>query len=128
MNESDQLQFTKIHDSLVSTGNHGYYTTVFIVGRIKIAPLFEDNPFEIKISKIAPELLKDKINFIILDSISYSITYNKYKVEKTLRGAFDKKLHDENIQLLISKIRSFNDSISISTLKNIDYLLEVNSY
>jgi hypothetical protein len=130
--EAEELSNKTIHDSLAATGTHGYYTTTFIIGRLKTMPIPQNSlPFETKVLKIAPELLEKSINFQILDFANYKIAYtNNSKKQAILKGVFNQKLENEKIQVVISKSDFFSHSTpsTIESFKMINYLLKVHSY
>jgi hypothetical protein len=120
----------RIHDSLSAAGQHGYYVTFYIVGRLKTKRI-EDVPVDITILKMAPEMMEEKIAFHFLDSIHYEIAFLKNEKETHVEGLFDKKTEDLDVSLVISKKESLSNSLQpevYSSIKNIDYVFKVHDY
>jgi len=126
--EQEKASDKHLHDSLVTTGTHGYYITYYIIGRLKMHQMDDiAMPFKIKVMSIDPELLEKNISFRILDADRYELKFEDDDKYEPTKGDFGIELKTKKTNALISKSDSLGLQ-SIDVLKRIDYSFKVHSY
>lgn len=98
--EQDAIAIAQITDSLSAVGEHGYYVAQFLIGRYKNSRI-EKTTFEVSVKRIDKRLLDHPIQFRILDTLSYQLSYSLDEREIVLVGGFDQVLDAEVLSIKV---------------------------
>jgi hypothetical protein len=123
----NRLKNKQIHDSMMATGQHGYYASYFIRGKIKTMQLFHHLPFTVKIFKLDASLVENEIVVNINDGTSFNLKYIKDGQGKKVHCNFNDTVKDGNLRILISKSLSVKDHV-YKMMLGTDYLFVGHSY
>jgi hypothetical protein len=88
--------------SLAMNGKHGYFAATYIVGRMN-STLVDENPFDMEVKEIDPELLEKPIRMKVIDSTRYELMYKNDQEGIRLKGYFKQPLKTDRIEFLISR-------------------------
>ncbi len=126
MNEQESLITKQLYDSFTATGKHGYFTVMFIVGRLKTSPISEGLPVAMTVLKIDPELIGQEMKLKMEDSTHYQIMYPKNeKEDEVINGVFESDSGNERFQVRLTK--SFSNEV-FESVKMIDYTFKIHAY
>jgi hypothetical protein len=100
--QQEQAKIESRIQPLAINGKHGYFVATYLVGRMK-STLIDENPFDMEVKKINPELLEKSIRIKVIDSTGYELIYKNDNKETRLKGYFKRPLKTNQVELLISR-------------------------
>lgn len=100
--QASDKRIRHLTDSLSAAGVHGYHVAYFLVGRFKVSPI-KRTTFAVSVTRMDDLLLEHPIRFLVLDSLTYRLTYTIDQRENVIMGEFDKELEAKPFHLLIAR-------------------------
>lgn len=113
-------------DSLASTGEHGYFEAVYLVGRFQ-RTLMPYLPFEVEVSRMDEPFLEEPIGFRVLDTLQYRLMYKLDGQQDSTIGEFGKTVATSAFDLVVTKDVSYYTSMT-DLYTTFDYELRVHAY